>query len=691
MKNNKKLNGYMKMFALSAAFTLVFTAAGALARRKLELPKDSPVAAAMVYTLLGMFAVMVVMLIAGVIIKLRAKKTSKTAEEIRAGIMEQKDRIQADYAGARRNLHTTAVWLTVYEVYKCIFLCYFAFSIGFGTRNMVYIATFAVFLYYFARFFLRPKDNDYSNAQSEADYPAVYALARKAAKTLGVDNDIVIYINSNCSASVALNGDTVILIIGAALMDILDADELYNILRHEFAHVRNDSRPGRLENSIYDRLTALYDSTYYKNLTWFSRALDITFLKKYVYNVIFGSIVAEENADKVIPEFGDTYIAGKALAKSMYNDDFIREVPRYIDPGELYGGAEPVNNYLTLLVDLFREKLPLRADFWKKLHENELQPNVASHPLLRDRLAKLGLTLEDIEIKLPPRETIDAGNAGESEYRAECVKAVEYCDKRIFEQDKKSYFEDRRAKYLDPLGRVNEWVRDGRQLTPDTIKQICADLDALGRFDEEEAVCDRAMVEFGDEKKDHAYFIKGLCLLDKYDESGIDYLYKATDNPNYIDDVADVLGKYVCLLGLSERRDEYRQWGLDIMQQKMDKFDKMDGLSASDDLEPEPLEGTMLSDLLEYFLSIGEGKISRIFLLRKVITDDFFTSYFVIDFDEDTPASVEQTVMDKIFERLDTGYEWQFCLERYSRKFAAAIAKVPGSCVYDKEKGQGKG
>ena len=62
--------------------------------------------------------------------------------------------------------------------------------------------------------------------------------------------------------------------------------------------------------------------------------------------------------------------------------------------------------------------------------------------------------------------------------------------------------------------------------------------------------------------------------------------------------------------------------------------------------------------------------------------------WLIIDFEDDTPPSLEREVMDKIFERLDTGYEWQFCLDRYSLKFAAALAKVPGSCVYDKAKGR---
>ncbi|MBO4326519.1 MAG: hypothetical protein J5950_04545 [Clostridia bacterium] len=686
MKNKIKLNGTAAVIVVSLIFALAFTAAGAITAKHLTIPDDSPILAAIAFTILGFIAVMLAMLVAGFIIKRKNAKKKNNVAQMREEIMQNKDRIQEDFIRAKKKLRAKATWLIIYEIFKFVFLCFLAFIFGFRLKNLFNIVSFILFAWFFARFLLSPKDNDFSNCQKEEDYPRLYELARKAARTLGITKNIVIYINSNCSVSIALAGDTVILYVGAVAMDILNSEELYNIFLHEFAHVRNDSDTSKLEDRISLRLTALYDHHFFKRLTVFSWVTDLPFLKEHMYYKLFGTIVAEENADNVILEFGDPQVAGNALTKTIFNDDFLRESPGYFSPDEFYGEADPVNNYLSLFVERFRQKLPERAEFWRELHKNELLPNISTHPILRDRLAKLGLTLDDVELKLPLYG--ENGDEQEAEYRTECAKALKYCDGRLFEIHKNSYLEDRRTEYLDPLRRINEWERGGKELTPDTIKQVCSDLAALGRFDEEEAVCDRAIAEFNDEQKDHACLIKGMCLLNKYDENGIDYIYKATNNSNYIDTAIDRIGTFVNMMGLSERRDAYREWVVDISQQKLDKFDKMNGLSVADKLESEPLEGTMLDDLLDYFLSIDEGKISKIYLVRKVITEDFFTSYFIIDFEDDTPPSLEREVMDKIFERLDTGYEWQFCLDRYSLKFAAALAKVPGSCVYDKAKGR---
>ena len=197
---------------------------------------------------------------------------------------------------------------------------------------------------------------------------------------------------------------------------------------------------------------------------------------------MFATIIAEQNADNIFTEYCDAKTAGNALTKIVLNDDFMRELPRYLKAEELYGEPEPVGNYLGIVTALFRKKFPERMEFWIDLHKKELLPNVSSHPLLRDRLAKIGVSLDDVTPELPGNDP----SGSEAEYRAECAKAITYCDGRIFEQQKNSYLEDRRRSYLDPLKRIREWERGGRQLTPDTFKQICADLDALGRFEEEE-------------------------------------------------------------------------------------------------------------------------------------------------------------------------------------------------------------
>lgn len=83
----------------------------------------------------------------------------------------------------------------------------------------------------------------------------------------------------------------------------------------------------------------------------------------------------------------------------------------------------------------------------------------------------------------------------------------------------------------------------------------------------------------------------------------------------------------------------------------------------------ETMPQEMKNELLERILAIGEGCIDKIFLVRKMICDDFFSSVFVISFGADTEAEKIGEIMDGIFEYLDTHpIDWYFSLFRYDRR-----------------------
>ena len=204
-------------------------------------------------------------------------------------------------------------------------------------------------------------------------------------------------------------------------------------------------------------------------------------------------------------------------------------------------------------------------------------------------------------------------------------------------------------------------------------------------------VCDRAIDKFDSESaRAFAYFTKGRLMLLKYDPAGIEYMYKAMDaSSNFIEDAIDMIGDFSCLLGLEEELEKYRENAPHLMQNRSDVFDKMDRLGATDKLVPETLEGDMLQELVDFMVGCSEGVIEKIYLVRKIIDKDHFTSAFVIYIEPGTDAETEARVMHIIFERLDTGYEWQFSLFTYDRNTEKAVRKVKNSCVWSRD-GSGK-
>ena len=143
-----------------------------------------------------------------------------------------------------------------------------------------------------------------------------------------------------------------------------------------------------------------------------------------------------------------------------------------------------------------------------------------------------------------------------------------------------------------------------------------------------------------------------------------------------------MIGRFCCLLGLEDRLEEYRERSVGIAQEHIDKNSKADCLLPSDRLEPEALEGGMLGELTDYFVSTGEGTLDSIYLVRKIITDDFFTSAFVIKFKPGVSKERKSRVMHAFFLRLDTAYDWQFSLFEYDKTTAAAVNKIKNSRVW---------
>lgn len=76
--------------------------------------------------------------------------------------------------------------------------------------------------------------------------------------------------------------------------------------------------------------------------------------------------------------------------------------------------------------------------------------------------------------------------------------------------------------------------------------------------------------------------------------------------------------------------------------------------------------------------------IKRVFLVRKTISEDFFTSVFVPDLKDGTDAERRATVYHRVFSKLDTDEDdWQYSLFEYSDVRGVGIERIPGCCVWE--------
>ena len=305
--------------------------------------------------------------------------------------------------------------------------------------------------------------------------------------------------------------------------------------------------------------------------------------------------------------------------------------------------------------------------------DREILPNNASHPILRMRLETIGAT-----------NPMCIADESSDRYRKEQQKVLDFADEKLLAlQD--SYEQDRKERYLDPLSRINEWKNNGMPLSAETYADLISDFRQIGLNEEAEALCERAMQELDANSSQHAYFIKGCALLYRYDETGAELVFHALEhNHNYLEEGLQVIGDFYCMTGREKELLEYRERASRLAQKDKDEYSKTGYLAKDDDLSTEHLPDGMLEDILAYIRSIDKDIVQNVYLVRKTISETFFTSAFIIRFDGGTDDDRDE-IMHKIFRYLDTyPVEWQFSLFDHTDYPWIKFDKIEGSTVYSK-------
>ena len=527
-----------------------------------------------------------------------------------------------------------------------------------------------------------PKDeplvlDDNTNVLRRDEYPIIYGTVSRAAKTLGCQGDITVIISFDCNAMILREKDKYYLQLGAILLNILSEEELYCICLHEFSHCSDKNEEKSYENQYSAWLNS--DKGLSPIMSFFSNFF-IFFDVRYVFNYLMhkytASVVEETKADLDMAKYGTPEIAASALLKIDYDNRF-----RWEDDGKdfksIYESEKPSSDFLKKYLARFKSAIADRHEDWNEMLMREILPNNASHPILRMRFETLGIE----KISYVEREV-------SKEYEIEAQKALEAADKSLCESHREDYDKERKEFYLDPLARINEWKSNGMPISAESYADIITDLKSIGLNSEAERLCERAIEELDKNSSQHAYFIKGCALLCRYDESGIELIYHALQtNHNYLEEGLEMIGTFCCITGREKELIEYRERAQVLAQKDIDEYSETGVLSKNDNLVHDDMPSEMLEEILAYIRSVDGGIIRQVYLVRKIVNDNFFTSAFVLQFDGGSDE-VRDDVRHKIFRYLDTYHvEWQFSLFEYSECYNIKFDKIEGSLVYSRGQG----
>ncbi len=604
------------------------------------------------------------------------KKTSGRAKEIRDNLLSQSEEIRGDYLKAEKAVTSLRLKSSVYIV----FLVYaFAYISLFALDETIVfaLASFWFFMGVFGRYSWTSVVN-FSEYEKRENYPEIYAIAERAAKTVGVSGEVKILFTPDMDAAIGKFGRKISLRLGVRLLAFFREEELYAILLHEFAHLKNEYELNRTNHRFYDFLHNEdgMGFTGFNGLFVFPAAVYGYHLAMYE---VMASVVIEGVADQTMVHLGDKQTAANALAKLAVFDRFYARVDFYMGRPPM-ADEECSKNFGREIYERFLQLLPEKQEEWLHLTEVELQARSASHPIIRTRIQNMGVDSYEIT---PPES--------EGAYFEESRRAFSAMDEKLYEWRSQDYAKNREEEYLTPLKKVTDWEEGGRVFEREQVREVIGALTSLNRYDDALSLCEEIFAREGEDSglSLFALFARGHIRLDLLDKRGIDDLYAASEsNRNYVDSAMERIGEFCCAMGLEKELEEYRERSLYYMQREMDE-EGSSKLLASDNLSeetslPQEIQERNKAKILE----AGKGHITHIYLLRKQVTEKYAYSAYVIRFDKNILREGVAENMDEIWMYLDsTPEDWNYSLFLYDRTTIAAVKKVANSCIYQRDKG----
>ncbi len=512
--------------------------------------------------------------------------------------------------------------------------------------------------------------------------PRLEALARKAADTVGIKGTIRLEITRDCDCDINRFGKTYVVFLGTRLLTALTEEEVYQAMLScfdyysrpaEYNRVLRRHRLGELGAADIRLTTCVFD--------WFFSYADVTLEWEYDLYITAYKLHINRLADRRIREEGDPAAAVSGMCKRAMWRCFVFEANDLIST-LFYEPATPDHPHERDVCEAFRKGLSTRREAWMALLSRELRPeNSRRYPTFRECRQSLIPDADTcpVAIEIPDLHT---------PYGEEIARALDKVEAVIRAEITPYYEMARKREYLEPLGIVEAYEKDpARYTTPELSPVINAYRD-LGRMQEAEELCDAILeTEKNPFAQAHAVYFKGMRMLHRYDTCGIDYIYRAIDlNKNYMKDGFELVEEYCTLCGLADEYETFLRRAEAQMSAHAANHEDAGSLKPTDRLVPEEELAGMLPDILAYMEKVSEGCIREIYLVRKVISEDFFSSVFVINFEYGAPQETMRRAYEAIFNYLDAyPVDWQFSLFVYDRETEAAVKRIEGSLVWEKK------
>ena len=550
-----------------------------------------------------------------------------------------------------------------------IIICFFALVGGEGSGACLPI----IFGLYAGLYFIRPRSFKINESKSEdylkeSDYPLIYDTARKAANRIGCDGKIKIFVSHDFNASILTISDGYSIRLGSYILDNMSREELYNILLHEFAHVDE-------KNNEINKVTTYANLLQENDSSVLSVAPYIYLHAKFVFEFLcyqyVCSLMHEDAADTAMREYGNPDIAASMLIKLKFSELYQWERGTY-DEENIFESETLIDDCIRRPLRWFKDRMELRRSDWIEMIDSEIISRNATHSTVKMRIEALGVSRP----RLIPINDSEA-------YSAEVDRAIFHMESIVKKTLSDRYSEIREQEYLAPKRVIDEWESAGKPITREGYQEVLMALFSSYKINDFVNLCCQIIEEIPEPANYFAHHMYGMYLLHKYDESGIEHLYKAIDlNHNIWDEALDTIGQYACIVGKQDELDKYRERAARMVKEQIDVYEKMDSLGVRDKVVEEKLPDGMLEDMISYFEDIDDGVINEIRMVRKILDETHFVTCIVVSPRKKADPKKFGEMMEKIFQYLDKSSDWQFALFDMRNVPRGKILGVKNSLIY---------
>ena len=435
----------------------------------------------------------------------------------------------------------------------------FLFHAGFAVLSILY---FSAAFYSFCFFVRKQKTNNDMKPLEKSKHKYLYGMVSDCAKLLGAgENNFIIYIVGDDNASVSFYNKATHITIGFNLIMHFSEDELKNVLLHEMAHVKHDDtkRSGK-----YFRLSSALGSIFTEKLFIpLERPLFYWIMAKYQYHFelfsFASSLTLETAADDEVKAKGsaESYInAGAKLVCLQEYNATCSGIP-------VYEPEKPMENYTERVRADFLCEYEKKKEGWFSVCRNIMPMRRPTHPTFPERMEKFGIT----------EFTTDFSDMFDCPYKEEKKEILAEVDKMFLESISKDYIKAREINYTPYKKTAELFENPPFDLPAETetfrLLKTAIAYEHLCRYDDACGLYEKVLLAEPDNAL--ASYRKGVFMLMSYDDAGIEVVMRAVEvRSDYIERGTEVVMEYIYRRGLRDRRDATREWGLKLLQNKID-------------------------------------------------------------------------------------------------------------------------